>query len=305
MVLTTSKEVLEVARREGYAVGLFAVDNLEILQAVASAAEEENSPVIIGTSPRTIKYMGIENAATMIRNVGSRLSVPVILHLDHGKDLEIVRKCVENRYTSVMIDGSHLDFEENIAIVKKAVDIAHPKNVPVEAELGRIQKIGEIPEEGKKVVLTDPEAACEFVERTEVDALAVGIGTSHGAFKGEVKLDLDRLKAISDRVKIPLVLHGASGIYTEIIEKCTKYGAQLPGAKGVPDEDIKKAISLGISKINIATDIRLAFTAAIRQVLDAHPEIYDPRKILGPGREAMKEVIKHKMKLFGSSGKGL
>jgi fructose-bisphosphate aldolase class II len=204
-----------------------------------------------------------------------------------------------------MIDGSHLKFEENIALTKRVVAIAHLKEVTVEAELGRLAGVEEKTVEEKEAVLTDPDSAKEFVDRTEVDALAVAVGTSHGAykFKSEPRLDFERLEAISKKIDLPLVLHGASSVPAWIIEKASKYGAELEGAKGIPDEHIRKAISLGIAKINIDTDLRLAFTAAVREVLARSPKEYDPRKILGPAKEAMKEVIRSKMRLFGSSAK--
>jgi fructose-bisphosphate aldolase class II len=227
------------------------------------------------------------------------------LHLDHGEDFETVSKCVAAGFTSVMIDGSHLKFEENIALTKKVVDLAHPKGVSVEAELGRLAGIEEKSVEEKEAILTDPDSAKEFVTRTGADALAVAVGTSHGAykFKAEAELDFERLKTISGKIDLPLVLHGASSVPTWIIEKAAKYGAELGGAKGIPEEHIKKAISLGIAKINIDTDLRLAFTAAVREVLANQPKEFDPRKILGPAKEAMKEVVKGKTRLFGSSGK--
>jgi len=204
-----------------------------------------------------------------------------------------------------MIDGSHLKFEENVALTKRVVDLARPKGVSVEAELGRLAGVEESTVEEKEAVLTDPNAAKEFVERTGVDALAVAIGTSHGAykFKGEPKLDFERLRLIHEKVNIPLVLHGASSVPAWIIEKAVKYGAELSGAKGIPEEHIRKAISLGIAKINIDTDLRLAFTATVREFLANSPKEFDPRKILGSAKEAMKEVVKGKMRLFGGSGK--
>jgi fructose-bisphosphate aldolase class II len=227
------------------------------------------------------------------------------LHLDHGEDVETVKKCLEAGFTSVMIDGSHLPFEENISLTKHVVDLAHQKGVSVEGELGRLAGIEEKTVAEREAVLTDPIEAEEFVRRTGVDALAVSIGTSHGAykFKGEPKLDFERLKQIRERVDVPLVLHGASSVPQWIIEKATKYGAELAGAKGIPEDHIRKAIALGITKINIDTDLRLAFTATIREVLATSPKEFDPRKILGPAKEAMKEVVKAKMRLFGSSGK--
>jgi len=229
------------------------------------------------------------------------------LHLDHGKDVETVSKCIDAGFTSVMIDGSHLKFEENVALTKRVVDLARPKGVSVEAELGRLAGVEESTVEEKEAVLTDPDAAKEFVQRTSVDALAVAIGTSHGAykFKGEPKLDFERLELIREKANALLVLHGASSVPSQIIEKAIKYGAELGGAKGIPEEHSQKAISLGITKINIDTDLRLAFTAATREFLVKSPKVFDPRKILGSAKEAMKEVVKGKMRLFGSSGKAL
>jgi len=288
-----------------YAVGSFNIYNLESLQAVVAAAREENSPVIVAVTPSAIKYAGLVYLVKVVKIAAENASVPMSLHLDHGKDIATITKCVNTGFTSVMIDGSHLNFEENIALTGKVVESARTKSVSVEAELGRLAGVEEVSVEEKEAVLTDPEAAKEFVERTSVDALAVAIGTSHGAYKfrGEPKLDFKRLAEIRGKVDVPLVLHGASGVPAWIIEKATKYGAQLAGAKGMPDESIKQAIGLGIAKINIDTDLRLAFTSTIREVLAKTPTQFDPRKILGPAREAMKEVVKSKMRLFGSSSK--
>ncbi len=304
-MLVTNKELLLPAMQKGYAVGAFNIQNLESLLAVAEAAVEEKSPVIVAVTPSSIKYGGLAYLTKIVRTAAESAPVPMSLHLDHGKDFETVSKCVEAGFTSVMIDGSFLKFEENIALTKRVVDLAHAKGVSVEAELGRLAGVEESTVEEREAVLTDPDSAKEFVEQTGVDTLAVAIGTSHGAykFKGEAKLDFERLRLIRERVNIPLVLHGASSVPQWIIQKAVKYGAELAGAKGIPEEHIKKAISLGISKINIDTDLRLAFTATIREVLSTKPKEFDPRKILGPAKEAMKEVVKSKMRLFGSSGK--
>jgi fructose-bisphosphate aldolase class II len=204
-----------------------------------------------------------------------------------------------------MIDGSFLKLEENVALTKQVINLAHPKGVTVEAELGRLAGVEESTVEEKEAILTDPNTAEEFIEKTGVDALAVAIGTSHGAykFKAEPKLDFERLQLIRKKVNIPLVLHGASSVPQGIIEKAVKYGAELAGARGLPEEHIQRAIANGIAKINIDTDLRLAFTATIREFLANSPKEFDPRKILGPAKEAMKEVVKGKMRLFGSSGK--
>lgn len=304
-MLVTNKEILSVAMAKGYAVGAFNINNLETLLAIVEASVEEKSPLIVAVTPSAIKYAGLKYLVAMVKTAEKMTPVPMALHLDHGTDVETASKCIDAGFTSVMIDGSHLNFEENISLTKRVVDLAHPKGVSVEAELGRLAGVEESTVEEKEAILTDPNVAKEFVERTDVDALAVAIGTSHGAykFKAEPKLDFERLKTIRKKVKVLLVLHGASGVPSWIVEKATKYGAELGGAKGIPDEHIKKAISLGVAKINIDTDLRLAFTSAVREILTTSPKEFDPRKILDPAKEAMKEVAKGKMRLFGSSGK--
>lgn len=231
--------------------------------------------------------------------------MPLAIHLDHGDSFETAAKCVASGFTSVMIDGSFLSFGQNIAVTKRVVDMAHPKGVSVEAELGKLAGVEERTVAEKDAILTDPDAAVKFVEKTGVDTLAVAIGTSHGAykFKTKAKLDIERLKLISEKISIPLVLHGASSVSQGIVEKANKYGAELSGAKGIPKIEIKKAISFGIAKINIDTDLRLAFTATVRQELTNSPKKFDPKKILGPAKDAMKETAKGKMRLLRSSGK--
>ncbi len=304
-MLVTNKVLLSTAMANGYAVGAFNINNLETLLAIVECSVEERSPVIVSVTPSAIKYAGLEYLATLARTAGTSSPMPTALHLDHGKDFETVSKCVDAGFTSVMIDGSHLNFEENISLTKRVVILAHSKGVSVEGELGKLAGVEESTVEEKEAILTDPKAAEEFVERTSLDALAVAIGTSHGAykFKAKPKLDFERLKAIRKRVKVPLVLHGASGVPSWIVEKAVRYGAELGGAKGIPDTHIRKAVSLGISKINIDTDLRLAFTSAVREVLATSPKEFDPRKILGPAKETVKEVVKAKMRLFGSSFK--
>jgi fructose-bisphosphate aldolase class II len=304
-MLVTNKDLMIPARRSGYGVGAFNVNNLEAVLSVVEAAVEEKSPAIVAVTPGAIKYAGLPYISKIVRTAAELASVPLSLHLDHGEDFETASKCVGAGFTSVMIDGSHLKFEDNISLTKRVVDVAHPKGVSVEAELGRLAGVEESTVEEKDAILTDPAVAKDFVERTGVDTLAVAIGTSHGAykFKAEPKLDFERLKLISKNVSLPLVLHGASSVPAWIIEKAAKYGAELGGAKGIPEENIQKAISLGIAKINIDTDLRLAWTAAVREVLANSPKEFDPRKILGPAKEAMKQVVKGKMKLFGSTGK--
>ncbi|MFX0197442.1 MAG: class II fructose-1,6-bisphosphate aldolase, partial [Candidatus Hodarchaeota archaeon] len=292
-MLVTNKILLSTAMTKGYAVGAFNINNLETLLAIVEGSVEERSPVIVSVTPSAIKYAGLEYLANLVKTAGISSPVPIALHLDHGKDFETVSKCVDAGFTSVMIDGSHLNFEENISLTKRVVVLAHSKGVSVEGELGRLAGVEESTVEEKEAILTDPKAAEEFVERTGLDALAVAIGTSHGAykFKAEPKLDFERLKAIRKRVRVPLVLHGASGVPSWIVEKAVRYGAELGGAKGIPDVHIGKAVSLGISKINIDTDLRLAFTSAVREILATSPKEFDPRKILGPAKETVKEVV--------------
>jgi fructose-bisphosphate aldolase class II len=304
-MLVTNKDLMVPARKHGYAIGAFNVQNLESVSAIAEAAAEEKSPVIMQITPSVIKYADLAYISNLVKTAAQLAPVPVAMHLDHGEDFETAAKCIGAGFSSVMIDGSFLSFEENIAVTKRVVGVAHPKGVSVEAELGKLAGVEERSVAEKDAILTDPEAAVEFVEKTGVDTLAVAIGTSHGAykFKSEAKLDLERLKIISEKIGIPLVLHGASSVPQGIVEKANKYGAELSGAKGIPEEEIKKAIALGIAKINIDTDLRLAFTATVREALATSPKNFDPRKILGPAKDAMKEVAKGKMRLFGSAGK--
>jgi fructose-bisphosphate aldolase class II len=304
-MLVTNKDLMVPARKNGYAIGAFNVQNLESMSAIAEAATEEKSPVIMQITPSVIKYAGLAYISNLVKTAAQLAPVPVAMHLDHGDSFETAVKCVEAGFSSVMIDGSFLSFEENVAVTKRVVSVAHPKGVSVEAELGKLAGVEERSVAEKDAILTDPEAAAEFVEKTGVDTLAVAIGTSHGAykFKSEAKLDLERLKIISEKISIPLVLHGASSVPQELVKKANKYGAELTGAKGIPEDQYRKAIPLGIAKINIDTDLRLAFTATVREVLTNSPKNFDPRKVLGPAREAMKEVAKGKMRLFGSAGK--
>ena len=306
MPLVNSKEILIPAREHGYAVGAFNTSNLEISQAVFEAAAEMKSPVIVATSESAIEYAGFDNLLNMVRHMADYFGVKAALHLDHGKDLDIAVKCIRHGWTSVMIDASKLEYEENVAATSAVAEVAHMAGVPVEAELGRLAGIEDmVSVDEREAVLTDPAQAAEFVERTGCDFLAVAVGTSHGAykFKGEPKLELDRLSEIAGMVEQPLVLHGASSVPEDVLETAAKYGAKLPGAKGVPEEAIKEAVKRGIAKINIDTDLRLAFTGGVRRVLTESPEVFDPRKIVGSGREAIRDVVKRKMRLFGSDGK--
>jgi len=306
MPLVNTKEILDKANREGYAVGAFNINNMETVTAVVSAASELNSPVIIEVSESAIKYMGIEMASAMVSRLARDVRIPVALHLDHGKKWEIIILSIRNGFSSVMIDASDMEFEKNIEMTKKVVEIAHPAGVSVEAELGRLAGIeDDLSVAERESFLIDPEEAMRFTQETEVDFLAPAIGTSHGAFKfkGEAKLDFQRLKSVKENTQIPLVLHGASSVSETLLERAEKSGLVLQGAKGVSDEVLKKAVSLGINKVNTDTDLRIAFTTGIRMVLLKNNSVFDPRKILGPGRDFMKETVKERIKLLGSDGK--
>jgi fructose-bisphosphate aldolase class II len=306
MRLVTGKEILEAAHRGGYAIGAFNINNMEILQGVVAGCVETQSPVIIAVSEGAIKYAGFEYVLAMVRAAAALVPIPMALHLDHGRDQEIISRCIRGGFTSVMIDASHLPLEENIKETKRVVEMAHAEGVSVEAELGRLRGVEDlISVQEREATFTDPEEAERFVEETGVDSLAPAIGTSHGAFKfkGEAQLDLERLKTIKKRVGIPLVLHGASTVPQQVLELVMQYGGELQEAKGVPLDQLKKAIALGINKINTDTDLRLALTGAVRRVLAEDRRVFDPRKILGPARDMIAEVVKDKVKLFGCEGK--
>ena len=308
-MLVTTKDMFEKSMKEGFAIGAFNVNNMEIVQAIMDAAAENKSPVILQASSSAIKYARIGFLMKMVEAaVEEHPEVPVAIHLDHGPDFETAKMCIDNGFTSVMIDGSKYDFEENVRLTKQVVDYAHSKGVVVEAELGKLAGIeDDVNVAESDAMYTDPAQAEEFVKRTGCDSLAIAIGTSHGAykFKGEAKLRFDILKEIKERIpNTPIVLHGASTVIPELVEMCNKYGAELPGAKGVPDEMLKQASESGVSKINVDTDLRLALTAGIRKVLVEEPSAFDPRKYLTPARELVKQTVSHKMKdVFGSSNK--
>ena len=308
MGLVTTKEMFEKSMKEHFAIGAFNVNNMEIIQGIVDAAKEENSPVILQASSSAIKYARINYLMKMIEAATEETDVPIAIHLDHGPDFETCKMCIDAGFTSVMIDGSKYDFEENVALTKKVVDYAHERGVVVEAELGKLAGIeDDVNVASSDAMYTDPEQAKEFVDRTGCDSLAIAIGTSHGAykFKGEAKLRFDILQKVKEKLpNTPIVLHGASTVIPELVEKCNKYGGNIPGAKGVPDEMLHEASQKGVSKINVDTDLRLAMTAEIRKVFAENPEVFDPRKYLTPAREKIKETVKHKMRdVFGSTGK--
>lgn len=308
MPFVTTKDMFEKSMKEKFAIGAFNINNMEFVQAIMDAAAKENSPVILQTSASAIKYARVPYLKKMIEAGLEEHDIPVALHLDHGPDFETCKMCVDNGYTSVMFDGSKYDFETNVKLTKEVVDYAHAHGVVVEAELGKLAGIeDDVNVSAEDAMYTDPEEAKEFVERTGCDSLAIAIGTSHGAykFKGEAKLRFDILAKIKEKIpNTPIVLHGASTVIPELVEICNKYGADLPGAKGVPDEILHEASISGVSKINVDTDLRLAMTAGIRKVFVEEPSAFDPRKYLTPARELIKETVKHKMiDVFGSTNK--
>jgi fructose-bisphosphate aldolase class II len=289
----------------GYAIGAFNVNNMEIVQGIMSAAHKERSPLILQVSAGARRYAGQTYIVKLVEAALEESDLPLCLHLDHGQDFDICKQVIDAGFTSVMIDGSHHPFEENIRVTKEVVDYAHERGVWVEAELGQLAGV-EDDVSAEENVFTDPEEAKEFVERTGCDSLAVAIGTSHGAykFKGEAKLDLDRLERISEILPgYPLVLHGASSVLPEYVDMANKYGGEISGARGVPEEMLLRAARSGVCKINIDTDIRLAVTATLRKELAENPANFDPRKYLKPARGAVEHVVQHKMRhVLGSSG---
>ena len=306
MPLTSPRAMFERAYKEGYAIGAFNVNNMEIVQGITEAGAEEKAPLILQVSAGARKYAGQHYIVKLIEAGLLEADLPVVLHLDHGADFDICKSCVDGGFTSVMIDGSHHSFEENIAVTKRVVEYAHDHGVWVEAELGRLAGVEE-DVSSEHSIYTDPDQAVEFVERSGCDSLAIAIGTSHGAykFKGEAKLDFERLEKIGNLMPgYPLVLHGASSVPQEFVEMCNAYGGKVAGAAGVPEELLRKAAGMAICKINIDTDIRLAMTASIRKQLVEHPEEFDPRGYLKPARQAVKDMVQHKIKhVLGCSGK--
>jgi len=307
MPLITGDEILKRAKKGNYGIGAFNINNMEVLQGIVESLDINKAPGLIAVSEGAIKYAGFNYIISLVHTAADEIKVPIVLHLDHGTDPDTIKQCIDGGFTSVMVDGSHLPFEENIALTKKVVVMAKKKGVSVEAELGRLAGVEDIVDVNERdAILTDPEDAKVFVEKTGINSLAVAIGTSHGAykFKGEAKLDLERLKEITKLVDIPLVLHGASNVPEWAVETAEKYGAQIGSAKGVPDDSIREAVKLGICKINIDTDLRLAMLAAVRESLGENPSNIDPRKYLKAGKEAIKRVVEHKIEIFGCKGKG-
>lgn len=282
MELITTKQILKQAQEGNYAIGAFNVENMEMVMAVISAAEEMNAPVIMQTTPSTVKYAGLDYFLANAKVAASNAKVPVVMHLDHGSSFELAAQALRAGYTSIMIDGSHNDFESNIEISKAVVDMCKPSGVAVEAELGKVGGKEDDLDGGDGDLYTDPLEAKEFVERTGVDSLAIAIGTAHGLYKGEPKLDLDRLSEIREVVSVPLVLHGGSGI---------------------PDETIIESIKRGICKVNYATELRIAYSEGVKKVLNENPETIDPKKYGAEGLKCVKEFVKQKIVVCGSNGK--
>ncbi|MGE5474067.1 MAG: class II fructose-1,6-bisphosphate aldolase [Ignavibacteriales bacterium] len=308
MPLVTSTEMFKKAYAGGYAIGAFNVNNMEIIQGITEAAMEEKAPLILQVSAGARKYAKHVYLMKLIEAAIEDTGLDICVHLDHGEDFEVCKSCIDGGFTSVMIDGSKYSFDENVAVTKKVVEYAHSKGVVVEAEIGKLAGVeDDVNVSAADAMYTDPEQAVEFIEKTGCDSLAIAIGTSHGAykFKGEPKLRFDILEKIQKmKPGFPIVLHGASTVLPEFVELCNKYGGNLPGAKGVPEEMLRKAGEMAVCKINIDTDLRLAMTASIRKHFAENPSDFDPRQYLKPAREAIKQMVKHKLvDVLGCNGK--
>lgn len=308
MAIVTTKEMFQDAYKGGYAIGAFNVNNMEIIQGITEAAKEVSAPLILQVSAGARKYAKHVYLMKLIEAAIEDTGLPVAVHLDHGDSFDICKSCIDGGFSSVMIDASHHSFEKNIEITKQVVDYAHSKGVVVEAELGTLAGIEDdvVVEQGKESY-TDPKQVEEFVAKTGVDSLAIAIGTSHGAYKfaGEAKLRFDILEEVQKRLEgFPIVLHGASSVVPEYVENINRFGGKMPGAKGVPEEMLRKAASMSVCKINIDSDLRLAMTATIRKVFAENPSEFDPRKYLGPARDEIKKLVKHKLvHVLGCAGK--
>lgn len=311
-MLVTTKEMFDKAFANNYAIGAFNIGNLEVIQAIMRGAKAKNSAVILGVSKSALKYAGPTYLKAMVEAAVEETGVRVALHLDHGPDLETVKEVISHGFTSVMIDASHHSYEENIKVTKSVVDYAHSKGVVVEAELGVLAGVeDEVNVAAEHATYTDPDQAVDFVTRTGIDSLAIAIGTSHGAykFKGEPKLDFDRLVLITKKLEsagfknFPIVLHGASAVDQESVETCNKYGGALEGAQGIPADMLRKAASLAVCKINMDTDLRLAVTAAVRKHFAENPKNFDPRGYMGDARAYVQRIVEEKIEhVLGSAG---
>ncbi len=310
MPLVTTKEMFKKAYEGGYAIGAFNVNNMEIVQGITRAAKNLNAPVILQCSASARKYASHGYLVAMVKAAAEETGLPIALHLDHGPNFETCKDCIDGGFTSVMIDGSSLPFEENIAVTKKVVEYAHAHGVVVEGELGTLAGVeDEVQVEADDAFYTSPDEACEFVEKTGVDSLAIAIGTSHGAYKfkpgQKPELKFDILQEIGERMPgFPIVLHGASSVNQDHIKMINEFGGQMPDAIGIPEDMLRKASSMAVCKINVDSDIRIAMTAALRKYLTENPTVFDPRKYLDPARELIQEVVEHKIKVvFGSDNK--
>ncbi|MHC4241547.1 MAG: class II fructose-1,6-bisphosphate aldolase [Planctomycetota bacterium] len=312
MALVNTKKMFEMAYKNGYAIGAFNVNNMEITQGIIDAVAEEKAPLILQVSRGAREYAKISYLKAIINVVvEENPDIPIAINLDHGDTFETCKQFVDDGFTSVMIDASNKPFEENIAVTKKVVEYAHARDVVVEAELGQLGGIEEdvvgVSDDDISKHLADPNQVEEFVEKSGVDSLAVAIGTSHGAykFKKEPKLAFDVVQEISKKLPgFPLVMHGSSSVLKEFKDLINKYGGDMPNAMGVPEDAISEAVKMAVCKVNIDTDLRMALTAKIRQVFAEKPGEFDPRKYLGPGRAAIKEMVKHKLQVLGCAGKG-
>ncbi|KAF0092305.1 MAG: fructose-bisphosphate aldolase class II [Fusobacteria bacterium] len=308
MPLVNTREMFKKAYEEGYAIGAFNVNNMEIIQGITEAAKNQKAPLILQVSSGARKYANHTYLIKLVEAALIETDLPIALHLDHGDSFELCKACIDGGFTSVMIDGSHLSFEDNITLTKKVVDYAKPRNVSVEGELGRLAGVeDEINVNAEDASYTKPEEVEEFVKRTGVDSLAIAIGTSHGAFKfkGEAKLRFDILEEVGKRLPgFPIVLHGASSVVPEYVQLINEHGGEIAGAKGVPEEMLRRAASMAVCKINIDSDLRLAMTAKVREALEQDPKNFDPRKYLSPARDAIKEIVEHKIvEVLGCNGK--
>ena len=311
MALVTTKKMFEKAFEGGYAIGAFNINNMEIIQGVVAAAKAQNSAVILQVSKSALKYAHPKYLKAMVDAAIEETDLDIALHLDHGSDFEVCKDCIEYGFTSVMFDGSHLEYEENVAQTKKIVEYAHERGIVVEAELGKLAGVeDEVNVDAAHATYTDPDQAVDFVKRTGADSLAIAIGTSHGAykFKGEAKLDFDRLATITEKLEAagfhnyPIVLHGASSVDQRCVAMCNEYGGNIAGAKGIPAEMLRKASSMAVCKINMDTDLRLAMTAAVRKSFGDEPAAFDPRGYLGAGRALIQELVEDKIKnVIGST----
>ncbi len=302
-MLVNPKGHMVRARREGWALGGFNVFNLESARAVIAAADELAAPVLVQTSEGAVKHAGLDNLVAIVRGLAEKTRAPVALHLDHGKSEELARAAVDAGYTSVMIDASRESYDENLRETRDVVRYAHARGVHVEAELGTLGGIEDLGEKAVRSMLTDPDQAVRFAAETEVDALAIAIGTSHGAykFKGTPHLDLERLREIASRVPQPLVLHGASSLPTASVDLAMRYGARLPDARGIPEELIQQAITLGIAKVNTDSDLRLAALARLRQVLAERPDIFNLYELMGEVEAAIRTATAERIRMLGSA----